>query len=51
LKAIKISGRLKFAVREINAKGSSVTYQEIILKKRDKFDWKKFTKTFKYETK
>jgi Carbohydrate binding domain len=46
VKAIKISGRLKFAVREINAKGASITYQEIVLKRRDNFDWKKFTKSF-----
>lgn len=46
LKAIKVSGKLTLAIREIDAKGSSVSYQAIKLKKRDKYDWKKLTKTF-----
>jgi Carbohydrate binding domain len=46
LKAVKVSGKLMFAIREIDAKGSSVSYRAIKLKKRDKYDWKKFTKTF-----
>lgn len=46
IKAIKVSGKLMLAVREVDANGKSVKYQAINLKKRDKYDWKKFTKTF-----
>ena len=46
LKAIKVSGQLTFAVREIDAAGKTITYQAIKVKKRDKYDWKKFSKTF-----
>jgi len=46
VKATKVSGKLMLAVREVDAKGKSVKYQSINLKKRDKYDWKKLTKTF-----
>lgn len=46
VKATKVSGKLMLAVRESNAKGITITYQTIYLKKRDKYDWKKITKTF-----
>ena len=42
----KISGRLRIAVRQVDAKGKSITYSGFILKKRAKYDWKKLTKTF-----
>lgn len=46
VKATKVSGKLAISVREIDANGKSVKYQSIKLKKRDKYDWKKLTKTF-----
>lgn len=42
----KVSGKLMLAVRQIDAKGKSITYKGINLKKRDKYNWKKMTKTF-----
>jgi uncharacterized protein YxeA len=46
LKAINVSGKAYFAIREVDANGKTVAYQKINLKKRDKYDWKKITKTF-----
>jgi len=46
VKATKVSGKLMLAVRESDVKGKTINYQRIMLKKRDKYDWKKFTKTF-----
>jgi hypothetical protein len=46
VKVTKVTGKLMIAVREIDAKGKSVKYQSINLKKRDNYDWKKLTKTF-----
>ena len=42
----KISGKLMIAVRQVDAKGKSITYSGFNLKKRAKYDWKKLTKTF-----
>ena len=46
LRAIKITGKVSFAVREIDSENKTIIYHSIILDKRDKFDWKKFSKTF-----
>jgi hypothetical protein len=46
LKAKKVSGAGYLAIRENDSKGKSLNYQKIKLKKRDEYDWKKFTKTF-----
>jgi hypothetical protein len=46
VKAVKISGRLDVSIREIDAKGRSVTYRTIKLTKWDDGDWKKFKRSF-----
>ena len=46
IKATKVSGKLMLSVRQVDAKGKSITYKGIKLKKRDKYDWKKLTNTF-----
>jgi len=46
LKAVQVSGKLMFAIREVDANKKTIRYQAIKLKKRDSYDWKKFTKTF-----
>jgi hypothetical protein len=51
VKVTKVSGKLMLAVREIDVNGKTITYQAIKLKKRDKYDWKKNTKTFIASTK
>lgn len=44
--AKKVSGKLMLSIRQVDAKGKSITYKGINLKKRDKYNWKKMTKTF-----
>jgi hypothetical protein len=46
LKVKKISGAAYLAIREIDSNGESLTYRKIKIKKRDAYNWKKFTKTF-----
>lgn len=44
--ATKVSGKLRLAVRQVDAKGKTIVYKGINLKKRDKYDWKKMSNTF-----
>lgn len=46
-KVDKLSGKVSFAVREIDKKGKSLRYETIALTKYDKHDWKGYSRTFK----
>jgi len=46
-KVDRLSGKVSFAVREVDKAGKSLRYETIALTKYDRHDWKEYRRTFK----